>query len=339
MERAARGGLHADAFDLWRLPIQLPCGWRSLLLRGQDRQAIVQGAPGEGWRWFYGLARGVGGEALFYQRAGGGVRGEAGRGFYRACDESNGRSLHGDAGDIEGCDLLSHARARGGGGWPGITAACFWLAETPWLGALREDSPIVFDGIRGSSFDAGMTTRLKLVLTCACLACQFNGSLPAAQSPKVVELWPGAAPGDKEGIGEEHDTTKPTDSQVAGKPVVRLGNVSKPTLTLYRPAPGKDSGAVVMVCPGGGYSILAMDLEGTEICEWLNSLGITGALLKYRVPKRPGFEKHVPALQDAQRALGLLRHQSRAYGIDPKRIGVLGFSAGAHLAAALSNGY
>jgi acetyl esterase/lipase len=184
-----------------------------------------------------------------------------------------------------------------------------------------------------------MTTRLKLVLTCACVAWPFNGSLPAAQSPKVIELWPGAAPGDKEGIGEEHDTTKPTDSQVAGKPVVRLGNVSKPTLTLYRPAPGRDSGAVVMVCPGGGYSILAMDLEGTEVCEWLNSLGITGALLKYRVPKRPGLEKHVPALQDAQRAQGLLRHQSRAYGIDPKRIGVLGFSAGAHLAAVLSNSY
>jgi acetyl esterase/lipase len=185
----------------------------------------------------------------------------------------------------------------------------------------------------------GMTTRLKLVLACACLASQFSSSLPAAQTPKVIELWPGTAPGDKGGIGEEHDTTKPTDGLVAGKPVVRLGNVSKPTLTLYRPAPGKDTGAAVMVCPGGGYSILAMDLEGTEICEWLNSLGITGALLKYRVPKRPGLEKHVPALQDAQRALGLLRHQAKAYGIDPKRIGVIGFSAGGHLAAALSNNY
>jgi acetyl esterase/lipase len=168
---------------------------------------------------------------------------------------------------------------------------------------------------------------------------QFNGSLPAAQSLKVIELWSGTAPGEKGAIGEEHDTTKPTDGLVAGKPVVRLGNVSKPTLTLYRPAPGKDTGAAVVVCPGGGYSILAMDLEGTEICEWLNSLGVTGALLKYRVPKRPDLEKHVPALQDAQRALALLRQQSKVYGIDQKRIGVLGFSAGAHLAAVLSNNY
>jgi acetyl esterase/lipase len=184
-----------------------------------------------------------------------------------------------------------------------------------------------------------MTTRLKVVLTCAWLAGLFNGSLPAAPSPKVIALWPGAAPGDQGDIGEEHDTTKPTDGQVAGKPVVRLGNVSKPALTLYRPPPDKDTGVAVMVCPGGGYSILAMDLEGTEVCEWLNSLGITGALLKYRVPKRPGLEKHVPALQDAQRALGLLRQQSKAYGIDPKRIGVMGFSAGGHLAAALGNIY
>ena len=173
----------------------------------------------------------------------------------------------------------------------------------------------------------GMTTCLRLVLTCTCLVWVFTGSLPAAQSFKVIELWPGTAPGDQGGIGEEHDTTKPTDNQVAGKRVERLGNVSKPTLTLYCPAPDKDTGVAVMVCPGGGYSILAMDLEGTEVCEWLNSLGITGALLKYRVPKRPGLDKHVAALQDAQRALGLLRHQSKAYGLDSKRMGVLGFSA------------
>ena len=121
-----------------------------------------------------------------------------------------------------------------------------------------------------------MTTCLRLVLTCTCLVWVFTGSLLAAQPFKVIELWPGAAPGDQGGIGEERDTTKPTDNQVAGKQVVRLGNVSKPTLTLYRPAPDKDTGAAVIVCPGGGYSILAMDLEGTEICEWLNSLGITG---------------------------------------------------------------
>jgi acetyl esterase/lipase len=185
----------------------------------------------------------------------------------------------------------------------------------------------------------GMTLRLNLVLLCACFACRFEVPLLAAPAPTAIELWPGTAPGDQGGLGEEHDTTKPTDGQIAGKPVVRLGNVSKPTLTLYRPAPGKDTGAAVMVCPGGGYSILAMDLEGTEICEWLNSLGVTGALLKYRVPKRPGLEKHAAALQDAQRAIGVLRHQCKNYGLDPKRIGALGFSAGGHLAAVLSNTY
>jgi len=159
--------------------------------------------------------------------------------------------------------------------------------------------------------------------------------LPAA-SPQVIELWPAGAPGEKEGLGEEKDMTKPSDGLVAGKALIRLGNVSKPTLTLYRPAADKETGAAVMVCPGGGYHILAMDLEGTEVCEWLNSIGVTAALLKYRVPKRAGFEKHGPALQDAQRAFSLLRQRARELGLDPHRLGVMGFSAGAHLSAALS---
>jgi acetyl esterase/lipase len=164
-----------------------------------------------------------------------------------------------------------------------------------------------------------------------------SATISAAEPPKVIELWPGIAPGEKGNIGEEQDTTKPTDHLVAGKPVIRLGNVSKPTITIYRPPAAKDTGAAVMVCPGGGYHILALDLEGTEVCEWLNSLGFTGVLLKYRVPKRTGLEKHTAALQDAQRALGIIRDRSREWGINPKRIGVLGFSAGGHLAAGLSN--
>src|ERR1041384_3868332 len=85
--------------------------------------------------------------------------------------------------------------------------------------------------------------------------------------------------------------------------------------------------------------MLALDLEGTEVCDWLNSIGVTGLLLKYRVPKRAGLEQHTAALQDAQRALGLVRHRALDWGIDPDRIGILGFSAGGHLAAALSNNY
>ncbi len=165
------------------------------------------------------------------------------------------------------------------------------------------------------------------------------GRAPAAEPPKVLELWNGPAPGDKGDIGEERDTTKPADGLVAGQRVIRLGNVTKPTISLYPPPVGKATGAAVVVCPGGAYSILAMDLEGTEICEWLNSLGITGVLLKYRVPKRAGLEKHTAALQDAQRALGLVRYHAKEWGIDPKRIGIMGFSAGGHLAAAVSNNY
>lgn len=157
-----------------------------------------------------------------------------------------------------------------------------------------------------------------------------------AASPSSLPVWPTTAPGEKGNIGEERDMTKPNENLVAGKRVMRLGNVSQPTLTLYRPKKSKDTGTTVLVCPGGGYHILALDLEGTEVCEWLNSIGVTGALLKYRVPRREGLEKHTAPLQDAQRAMGLLRQRAPELGIDPKRIGVLGFSAGGHLAASLS---
>jgi len=162
------------------------------------------------------------------------------------------------------------------------------------------------------------------------------GQSAALDGGKVLQLWPKAAPGENGELGEERDTTKPTDGLVAGQPVIRLGNVTRPTITIHRPAPAKDTGTAVLVCPGGAYHILAMDLEGTEVCEWLNSIGVTGVLLKYRVPSRAGSDKHVAALQDAQRALGLVRSRAGDWGINAGRIGVLGFSAGGHLAAALS---
>ncbi len=158
----------------------------------------------------------------------------------------------------------------------------------------------------------------------------------ASQDRPEIRLWPDKAPGENAEIGPEKDMTKPADGQVAGKPVIRLGNVSQPTITIFK-APNSGSAApAVIVCPGGAYQILAIDLEGTEVCDWLNSIGVTAALLKYRVPKRAGLEKHVPALQDAQRALGLVRYRASEFNIDPTRIGVLGFSAGGHLAAALT---
>ena len=168
----------------------------------------------------------------------------------------------------------------------------------------------------------------------------FGGSLPLrAGSPEPLPLWPQTAPGEKGDIGEEKDLSKPNEGLVAGKPLIRLGNVSKPTITVYRPAKDKDTGAAVVVCPGGGYHILASDLEGTEVIDWLNSIGVTGILLKYRVPVRPGQERYLAPLQDSQRAVGLARSRAKEWGIDPARIGIMGFSAGAHLSAVSSCQY
>ncbi len=178
---------------------------------------------------------------------------------------------------------------------------------------------------------------MKLFLTLSLVAMVAGQSVIAAAERAAVPLWPGKVPGETAVLPPELDITKPKDDLVGGRPVIRLGNVSTPTLTIYKPDPAKDTGAAVLVCPGGGYYILALDLEGTEVCEWLNSIGVTGILLKYRVPRREGLPMYTAPLQDAQRAMGLIRHQAGALGIDPHRIGVLGFSAGGHLAAALSN--
>lgn len=157
-----------------------------------------------------------------------------------------------------------------------------------------------------------------------------------ANASEPLLLWAQGAPGEKGDIGEEHDTTGPDAGLVDGRRLIRLGNVSAPTLTFYPAAPDKNTGATVVVCPGGGYSILAMDLEGTEVCEWLNSIGVNAVLLKYRVPERKGLERHTAPLQDAQRALGLVRQHAAEWKLDPKRLGIMGFSAGGHLSAAAS---
>ena len=154
----------------------------------------------------------------------------------------------------------------------------------------------------------------------------------------TIDLWPNGAPGQAAGSAAEVDTTTAKDNLIAGKPLVRLGNVSKPTMTVYSPV-GKNTGAAVVVFPGGGYQILAIDLEGTEVCDWLTSSGITCLLVKYRVPNTGPYPKSPAALQDAQRAMGLAREHAAEWKIDAKRIGVLGFSAGAHLSAAVSTHY
>lgn len=184
-----------------------------------------------------------------------------------------------------------------------------------------------------------MMKRLFAPFASLCLGALSAVPAFAGNVSAPIELWPQGAPGVKGDIGEEKDISKPGEGLVAGKPLIRLANVSKPTITIYKPAAEKDTGAAILVCPGGGYGILAMDLEGTEVCEWLNSIGVTGILLKYRVPVRPGLPRYTAPLQDAQRAMGLARNNAKEYGIDPKRIGILGFSAGGHLSAAASTIY
>jgi acetyl esterase/lipase len=151
----------------------------------------------------------------------------------------------------------------------------------------------------------------------------------------TIALWPHGAPGAQANPPAELDTTTSKDELIAGKPLVRLGNVSAPTITVYTPTV-TNTGAAVVVFPGGSYHILAMDLEGTEACDWLNATGVSCILLKYRVPDSGPYPKSSAALQDAQRAVGLVRSHAAEWHIDPQRIGILGFSAGGHLVAALS---
>ncbi len=158
---------------------------------------------------------------------------------------------------------------------------------------------------------------------------------PPSPDHLTLPLWPATAPDAQTVPGPEGDMTTAKDGSPGGKPVIRIGNVSKPTLTLYTPK-GNNTGAAVVVFPGGGYRILAIDLEGTEVCDWLNSAGISCILVKYRVPVPGPYPQSSAPLDDAQRAVGMVRAHAAEWHIDPNRVGVLGFSAGAHLAAALS---
>jgi acetyl esterase/lipase len=165
-----------------------------------------------------------------------------------------------------------------------------------------------------------------------------SSTWPPSADHLTMPLWPGAVPDPVTVPGPEGDMTTAKDGNPGGKSVVRIGNVSAPTLTVYTPK-GKNTGAAVVVFPGGGYRILAIDLEGTEVCDWLNAAGVSCILVKYRVPVAGPYPKSPAPLEDAQRALGIVRAHAEEWHIDPHRVGVLGFSAGAHLAAALSTHY
>jgi len=186
---------------------------------------------------------------------------------------------------------------------------------------------------------------LYVALACGAAPAQTTGWQPSAGHAQVA-IWPGAAPDAQPVAGPETVESDPKEL-IGGRRVIAVKNVTRPTMTVYSPS-GKNTGAAVVVFPGGGYQILAIDLEGTEVCDWLTSKGITCVLLKYRVPDNNGYPKPAPypksgpypespmALEDAQRTVGLVRLHAAEWHIDPRKIGVLGFSAGGHLVAAIS---
>jgi acetyl esterase/lipase len=187
--------------------------------------------------------------------------------------------------------------------------------------------------------------KLSNVALCVVFACGGLSAQTLVWQPSPghtqVPIWPGAAPDPQPVAGPEKVETSGNEFLVAGRPAVGVSNVTRPTMTVYSPT-GKNTGAAVVVFPGGGYQVLAIDLEGTEVCDWLTPKGITCVLLKYRVtdvgpyPKSGPYPESPMALEDAQRTVGLVRFHAAEWHIDPHKIGVLGFSAGGHLSAAIS---
>ena len=191
-----------------------------------------------------------------------------------------------------------------------------------------------------------LTSALCLLFTCTTLHAQTSVAHTTLWQPSPghtqIAIWPGTPPDLQKVDGPEKlETDNARKELVAGKPWLYISNVTRPTMTVYSPT-GHNTGAAVVVFPGGGYQMLAIDLEGTEVCDWLVQKGITCVLLKYRVPaphktKYWGAYPESPiALEDAQRAIGLVRFHAAEWHIDPHKVGVLGFSAGGHLVAATS---
>jgi acetyl esterase/lipase len=175
---------------------------------------------------------------------------------------------------------------------------------------------------------------MKRVVILACVAVGFypGSAAQGADEPLVLDVWPGKAVGDHGQIGPERVRAL---AEAPTKDAKWITNVTRPTISVFRPDAGTNARVAVVICPGGGYWNLAWDKEGEEVAAWLNTLGITGVVLKYRVPRRPGEPEPLPApgpLLDAQRAIRLVRSRAGEWGIDPERIGIMGFSAGGHLA-------
>ncbi len=163
---------------------------------------------------------------------------------------------------------------------------------------------------------------MKIPLFLLCLSAFL--SLGTSMKAETHFLWPKKVPGEVPGEVSE-------EKGIRTGGILRVSNVTKPSLTVFHADPEKSNGTGILVCPGGGYNILAYEHEGSEICKWLNSIGVTGFLLKYRVPRRKNRPKHEAPMQDSQRALGLIRQNASKWRVDPNRVGILGFSAGGNL--------
>ena len=167
------------------------------------------------------------------------------------------------------------------------------------------------------------------LLTCnACSDCRADDAQPASV---VLKVWPDTPPDFTASIEPEADTSAPDSNRVAGETVIRLGNVQSPELHVYQPTTASSNTAIV-VCPGGGFSILAWDLEGTEIAQWLQKVGVTAVVLKYRVPTRNAPKTWLAPVQDIQRSIELVR-TGQVAGVKVDHVGVLGFSAGGNASA------
>ena len=158
----------------------------------------------------------------------------------------------------------------------------------------------------------------------------------AVAQQKTLLLWPNGNPEPSKMTGPEIDPTTDANRMYAGQVTTRLKNVSQPSITIFPADAAKNSGAAVLVLPGGGYDHLTWNLEGSEICEWLNSIGITGVLVKYRVPEKGKFPENPEDMEDAQQAIRLTRAHAAEWKVDPNKVGVVGFSAGGNLAALMS---
>ncbi|MGL6180299.1 MAG: alpha/beta hydrolase [Tannerellaceae bacterium] len=161
-------------------------------------------------------------------------------------------------------------------------------------------------------------------------------SMFAMAQGRVVNLFPQGAPNETTVLVEGGSSQGAT---VGGQSVLRVENVSSPQIAIYPAKNKSEKNPVMLICPGGGYNILAYDLEGIEVAEWLNTLGFTAVLLKYRVPRREGRLKHEAALEDVQEAISYIRKNASMLHVDPDKLGVMGFSAGAHLSVMASNAW